>query len=415
MLFIRFAICLFLVSWCSYCCSDDKILEDAWNLINNKMLDDAENLLHQQLINTPDHSDTQFLFARTLAWNGKHSQALEILNQLLSTSPENTDYLFAKAQVLYWQSKVDSALSVIDKARKLSLDYQALWEFQLQLLLHNKTSENPELARHLNDLYFQRFGRHYINPDELKSQNNAVQIQQSKIPDARNVAKTKFLLTSYHHQQLDNSSPDWTAIQVGFGQRLEKLTYVITLDHEERFALKDQMATLSISGQSRPDLFLNAALTTGSTHKLLPVWSSTLGATMLMSKQWSMDFQWQHKSYKTITTDTTSPSIFKRWNKFQAGIRGYFVALNNNDVTLSASTQLAYFFNDISMIRFSYTQGKELEYTEKKNYIYVIKNYSLDGKVFLTPSFHLIYAFSHHIQGKAYKKDGIHLGLQYYF
>jgi len=409
----KFVLCFLFCVYCNLALAENDALQKAWEQINSKNLNTAEQILKQQLITTPQNQEVKFLYARTLAWNGKHQQAMDLLNQLLLDSPKNTDYLFSKAHILSWQKKTGDAIKTLNQARIISPDYQALWEFQLKLLVQSKKPTNLQLAKQLNDEFYQKFGHRHLKAEEFKPPKQAIAEKQPVVAKKKK-NKKKFIVASYHHQQLDNKTPDWKTYSLIVGNRLNKYSYTVFVDHEERFGLTDGMTGVNLSSKYQK-FFINAGLALGFSQKLLPAWTTQLGAALPLKNQWSTDIQWQHKSFETITTDTTSFSLGKRWGKWEPKIRGFIVALNKNDITLSASLQLSYYISDFSLVRFSFTKGKELEYTDKKEAIYVIKSYSLDGKVYLNSSFSLIYALSHHIQGKAYKKDGILLGLQYNF
>lgn len=68
-------------------------------MVENARLSDAEEMLRQWLSRHQEDQEARFLLARVLAWQGKHTEALEQYQRLLEQAPGNADYLAGRAML----------------------------------------------------------------------------------------------------------------------------------------------------------------------------------------------------------------------------------------------------------------------------------------------------------------------------
>lgn len=372
-------------------------LKRAWLEINNKNFTGAQAILSDRLKSHPTDIQTQFLYARALAWGGKYSEASSQLDLLIDQYPDNSDYLLTKARVLSWQNKNSQAIDVLERARQISPDYFELWKFQLTLLKREYAEKDRNKVKSYYIKFKQQFSERNIPPLSLP------------IP-----IKNRFILSTFNYDNLDNGSTGKIA-SISYGDYWKKYQYIINMDAINRFDINDQQINLSANTKKKPNLWLSGGISASSQNVLFPMYSIYGKVDYLTNKKWLGSYKLSHQQYKSITVDSNQFSISKRWGQLEPRIALYVTTIDYNDITLVTAAQLTYIFKNRHTLRLSLSTGSELEYIDESTIIYDIKNITLDGKYKVNRDWSFIYALSHHIQGTAYTQNGILTGIQFKF
>ena len=370
------------------------ITDTAWKHIKSKDFKAAQNTLHQWLKSTPNDSEAQFLYARALAWDKKHDQAIVVLNKLIAKQPNNADFLLSKANVLSWQQNEKSAIKTLKIARNISPEYREIWELELKLL--QKVGDNKQYQQVKNE-YSLQFHTEYQDP-------------KTKIPAAPK--QKKYLLIGKTIERLDIKTDDWHTNKLEFGAKMEKHALNLSLENSSRFNLSDNQISTSLSRQFKKHIIVTTAFSISENNLLYPAWQSQLQAEKTINKKNVIEIKWQHKKYSADVIDGTSISFSQYLGNFLPRISINTTALNNNDFTLNYSGDLSWFFNKQDFIRLSISKGNDIEYLQQKIKTTETNFMGIDGRWQFNKNWNAILALGHHKQGTIYKKDGIFIGLQ---
>jgi len=376
----------------------NEFLERAWSEINKKNFSGAQAILSDRLQSHPTEVQTQFLYARTLAWGGKYPEAIATMDQILEQQPKNSDYLFTKARILSWQNKNLQAIRLLDQARAISPNYFDIWQLQFSLLKREYAEKNGDKI----NSYFVQFKNQFPNK----------KIQPLIVPAP---AKKRYILATANYEIFNNNYKNGKGTSISYGDSWKKYQFVLGLDFINRFNLNDQQFNLSASTKKKTNIWLSGGISASSQHSLLPTYSIYAQVNYLTHKKWLGSYKLSHKGYKSVTVNNNQLAISKRWKNFEPRFALYITTIDYIDITLGASAQLTHFFENNHTIRLSISAGNELEYIGKKTKIYNVQNITIDGKYQISPVWHFIYAISHHIQGTAYTQNGILSGLQFRF
>jgi len=371
-------------------------LNRAWTEINNKNFSAAQVHLFEYIQSHPNEIETKFLYARVLAWDGQHTKAINQLDHLLNSHPKSTDFLLFKARVMSWQEKNTQAIEILDSIRQISPDYYDAWQLEYTLLRRQYPNNKSIVTK-----FYSKFAEKF--PDRNISKPNFTANQ-----------KNRFIQSTYHFENLDNGN-NWNSFSFIFGNQWKKIQYTISAETTSRFELNDQQLGLNILFRKPSNLWLSSGISTSSQSVLFP--SISLFGQINYKNRYEIlsSYKFHHKSYENSTVASNRLAFSKRWKNLEPKILFFITSLDYNDVALSTSAQITYYHNGQHTIRASITKGNELEYLDDSTILYDITNFSIDGKYRINSTWSAIIAFSHHIQGTAYTKNGILSGLQFRF
>lgn len=87
-------------------CGASGLFDQSKVMVENARLSDGEEMLRQWLSSHPEDQEARFLLARILAWQEKHSEALEQYNYLLEKEPQNGDYHTGRSMSAIPESRI---------------------------------------------------------------------------------------------------------------------------------------------------------------------------------------------------------------------------------------------------------------------------------------------------------------------
>jgi len=391
------AIVLFLFSLTNSVVFSTELTDKAWQYINQKDFSLAKKYLEENIALHPKDTQLKFLYARTLSWSGENKVAINVFDELLTIYPNNPDFLLSKALVISRSDSPKNALPLLKTARNIAPNYKDIWQLEIKILEQDSSKQAQEQAGRLNEEFLKRFN--LKAPPIIKS---------PKSPQS-------YFASIFSYDNLNNNKKCWLSEKFQVGTKRNSIVYQIDFETISRFDITDQNIEASLNSINYKNYIFSAGGGYSAKSKLFPSWSTFASVDKMINKSWGINYEFRHKSYKSVTTDLNKISFRKRIKNWEPSITNYITTINQNEITLSFGGKISYFFTDYDFIRVQYNFGNELEYQNKVRTIYNIKTFSIDGRKVFNQSWQSSITYHYHIQGKAYSKHGVVIGLQYRF
>jgi YaiO family outer membrane protein len=333
----------------------------------------------------------RFARARSLARDGKYSDAIGEYRRLSQDHPQNVDYLFGEAQALHWSGQHDCALRLVSRARELAPDYEDVWKLEYRLL--RQAGRPGDRFEAFHAAASARFP-------------GAPWLQAGRMPGK---ARWRWE-TGINRETLDNGAADWQNIYAHLDRRSPgDLLLSLTLTEHRRFSRADEQIAIGAGFKPTASWTVTAGLTLSPDAAFLPESVIDAGASRQLGDGWVAGLGLRHRSYAQNEVRTLGVSVERYFGNFRA-------AWHVDDTHLASSSSIThrgvldYYAPSGSRYGLTLATGDEVEIAAPGQLLEMqITAVSLSGRHPLKDRLSILWRVGTHRQDSFYRRN--HAGL----
>jgi YaiO family outer membrane protein len=376
------------------------VLDDANRAVEQNNFDLAVTILDEHLKENIHDTDTRFLYARVLSWQGSYAEAIDQFNTLLADFPNNADYLLARANTYEWMGNRSQALDDLKTAREITPEYKLVWRTEIKLLVRAGDQESIKQAVTLVELAEIRFPEDEW--EELLSRPEVIPVNAYSVE------------ASYRYDHLTNNRSPWKAVALRLDMQTTDNHFAhASFESTDRFALSDRQIAAGYALPFAETWMIYAAGSYSPTHRVLANRSVELRLTKSFNNGFNLYAGLIHAKYTATTSQQALITGEYYWSDYRFSYTYRLVDVLNAGTGSNNSIQFNKYFSSGNYIGVALGAGEDVEFDGTATPpISDVVSFSLFGRYMVRPGWSLVYSYNYHEQGDLYSRNGFILGLR---
>ena len=299
-------------------------------------------VLENWLVGHPTDRQARFLYARSLAWDGRYAESLREYDQLLDQQPNDVDYLLGKGQTLLWMGRHEDALPVLARARKLAPDYEELWRLEFNALVATQAYDSGKRLTSFVEQARQRF-------------------PTAEWTDFSPPSRAS-LESGFAYDILTNGFSNWKEFYIGGDYRLGERKIVYGRARAtERFDQADQelMAGFGLPVLEKWSLVFEGSVAPDA--QVLPQWSVFGQVQRTLPHGFGAQIGWRHAQYELSELDMMTFAGEYWRGRYRASYTIYSASIDGGALIFSHRAQLDRYYRDHSRVSVIAATGEQVE------------------------------------------------------
>jgi YaiO family outer membrane protein len=374
---------------------------------------EEESLLRQQINVKPTNWDAHFRLAKVLSWQKKFAEAESEYQMLLAREPGNADYLVGLAQVFVWRGDARVALPLIERAQLRASGDPDVWRLHIQALaaLNDETSLKQALI--VQQQAAERFPE--LDWAIVTSETPTVTIDNQQASTEEfdrgfNLAHKNQLELGGSYDQLSKNRGFWRSEYLSVEHRFAPRELVYgNFSQTERFRLNDVQFLLGGYYPLSSKLTLNLEGNVSPSPQVLA--SNSIMASLQggLGQGWFLTGGYRHSEYNTGPLQQGFAILENYFSDFRVAYTPR-ITDSQGKAQFGHRFDVSYYYQDTSFITLTYNMGAET--TGFQGQVLDTQFFGLNGRHWFNQDWALNWALGHTIQGNAYNREGVSLGLR---
>ena len=370
----------------------------------------AEALLRDAVAVRPGDMEAGYLLARVLYWRGDRAAAIAAFDRLLALRPGDADFLVGKAFALWFDGRIGEARPILDDVVTRAPGYEDAQRLRLRVL--EALGDLPAREEALRGIEARFPGRRaeFLGPPAEKGAVRRGEVEAGVRVDSlsggRNTWTEEYLAGTFFVGGY--AGPDPLARRAVFDLLARDLA---------RYGERDRGAAASLSFPLDADWTTRFGGESSPTHRILPRWGGSAGATRLLGAGWLLHGDLRRVEYAADSVATGSLGVERYAGPWRVEGRLTGTRLLGEGDALGAGLMVDRWYGDGDRSRAGVVLGfgDEIESTPGGVQRTSVLSLSLRGRHWFAPRWAFTWEAGIVRQGSLYTRTGFQVGLRHSF
>ncbi len=223
---------------------------------------------------------------------------------------------------------------------------------------------------------------------------------------------------AYGHENLTNNGLNWNVVQLDLSRQIaDRYTIYSGLREIRRFGLKDTEGMVGFYTPLSSTWTSVLEVSVSPSHHVLPKYSIFGQLHKALGNGWGVEAGVRHSEYERSAVDVLSATAERYWDNWRGAYTLYAGRPQGAASGAAHRLQLTYYYSERSFIGVAYTTGREVENVGPPTGVRAtdVKDWTLNGRYWLSNAWGLTYELVSHEQGTLYRRQGLRLGVRHSF